>query len=138
MEWVAWPVERFPGPRRGHSAFHKAQAHRERWWAHVVKGMWPYGLDTGGMDRHHSWGTRDTWEKHQQQFGPHWVEDLARRSREAVLDVKHIEHLLHREGERAWKEVKRTTIDRCNTMLQALEQHKKLGGEWRGWIQAAF
>ena len=103
-----------------------------------VKGVWPYGLNTGGMDRHHHRGTRDTWKKHRQQFGAHWEEDLTRRSKEAVADVKHIERLLHTEGERAWKEVKRTAVERCRAMLQALEQHKKLGGEWRGRIQAAL
>ena len=37
----------------GHIMFHKAQAHRERWWAQAVKGVWPYGFNTGGMDKHH-------------------------------------------------------------------------------------
>ena len=136
MEWVAWPVERFPGPRRGHVTFHKAQAHRER--AHAVKGVWPYGFSTSGMDRRHHRGTRDTWKKHRQQFGAHWEEDLTQRSKKAVLDVKHMERLLHSEGERVWKEVKRTAVERCRAMLQVLEQHKKLGGELRGQIQAAL
>ena len=73
------------------------------------------------MDRHHHKGTRDTWKKHRKQFGARWEEDVTRRSKEAVSEVKHIERLLHSEGERAWKEVKRTAVERCRAMLQALE-----------------
>ena len=55
-----------------------------------------------------------------------------------MSNVKHIERLLHSEGERAWKEVKKTVVERCRAMLQALEHRRKLRGEWRGRIQVAL
>ena len=67
FEWVCWPIERFPGPKRGHQLFHRRAAQQEGWWATYLDTWIPKGLNAGSTGGESKRGAQGDWRMHREK-----------------------------------------------------------------------
>ena len=130
-EWLCWPMERFPGSRRGHVLFHKRAAHREGWWATELRTWWPRGLNVAGTGGEHKGGAREDWLKYRELFRKEWRDQIDERMAEGRQQVQALSHQVDGGAENAWEELTKVPLDSKRQMLQALNMDPHLGGSLR-------
>ena len=89
-DWICWPVERCPGPRKGYVLFHKRMAHREGWWAIRLQTWWPQGGNVAGTGGEYKGGAREDWAKRRHTYQKEWresMEDRLAKGKEKVLEL---------------------------------------------------
>ena len=131
FEWIAWPLERFPGRRQGHVLFHKRAAVREGWWANKLQTWWPQGFNVAGTGGEHKGGARNDWWRYRETYHKVWRNEMQGRLQEGKARVVEICRRLQAGDEMVWTDLDKIPLDLQRQMLQALNVEVQLGGKWR-------